>query len=193
MSPIVACSPRHFSRLQSLGAIACFDYHSATVSKDIRDFTKNRLSKALDCITDSASMSICYDVLGKHGGKYVGLDQFPIRSHNRRDVRPEWIVAWTVSGEAIRWQRPYSRAPRPKHKIFGQKWNVVAQKMLDSGMIQPHPINVREGGLVAIPDGVNLLRNKGLRRAVAQIAEGANARGVRLLHGGGPVAGHGGA
>lgn len=161
MLPIVACSPRHFPRLKSLGAVACFDYHTSTLADDVRSFTNQRLADALDCITDSASMNICYSALGDQGGRYVGLDQFPIRSHTRRDVRPEWIVAWTVSGEAIKWQRPYRRAPRPRHKVFGQKWNPVAQKLLDSGLLETHPIDVRSGGLAAIPQGVDALR-KGL-------------------------------
>lgn len=103
-------------------------------------------------------MNICYGALGAEGGRYVGLDQFQIRNHNRRDVRPEWILAWTVSGEAIRWQRPYARSPRPKHKVFGLKWNPVAQKLLDSGLIETHPMDVRKGGLAAIPEGVDALR-----------------------------------
>lgn len=156
--PVVACSPRHFARLKSLGAAACFDYHLATVADDVREFTENRLGTALDCITDSVSMSICYQALGKQGGRYVGLDQFPIRSHNRRDVRPEWIVAWTVSGEAIQWKRPYARAARPKHRIFAEAWNPVAQQLLDQGLLQSHPYDVRSGGLAAIPQGVDELR-----------------------------------
>jgi aspyridone synthetase trans-acting enoyl reductase len=158
MLPIVACSPRHFVRLKSLGAVACFDYHIGTLAEDVRNLTKNGLSAALDCITDSASMNICYSALGDQGGRYVGLDQFPIRSHTRRDVRPEWIVAWTVSGEAIRWKRPYARSPRPKHRVFGEKWNPVAQKLLDSGMIETHPIDLRSGGLAAVPEGIDMLR-----------------------------------
>lgn len=161
MLPIVACSPRHFPRLSQLGAIVCFDYHTSTLAEEVRNFTKNLLTDALDCITDSASMNVCYSALGSQGGRYVGLDQFPIRSHTRRDVRPEWIVAWTLSGEAIRWQRPYRRAPRPRHKIFGQEWNVVAQRLLDAGVIVNHPIDFRSGGLAAIPEGIDALR-KGL-------------------------------
>lgn len=92
MLPVVACSPRHFPRLKSLGAVACFDYHAASVAEDVRKYTNQSLTDALDCITDSASMTICYNALGDQGGRYVGLDQFPIRNHTRRDVRPEWIV-----------------------------------------------------------------------------------------------------
>ncbi|KXT09855.1 hypothetical protein AC579_2086 [Pseudocercospora musae] len=158
MQVVCACSPRHFERLRLLGASACFDYHSATVGEDIRKFTNGRLTKALDCITDSASMSICYDALGDHGGRYVGLDQFPIRSHTRRDVRPEWILAWTVFGEAIRWKRPYAKAPRPKHKLFAEQWQPVVQKLLDSGLLATHPMDLRSGGLGAIPEGIDMLR-----------------------------------
>ncbi|CZT19024.1 related to C.carbonum toxD protein [Ramularia collo-cygni] len=161
MLPIVACSPRHFERMKALGAVACYDYHNATVAEDVRNYTKQGLASALDCITDSASMNVCYNALGAKGGRYVGLDQFPIRNHSRRDVRPEWIVAWTVSGEAIRWQRPYRRAPRPKHKMFGLRWNPVAQQLVNAGLIQIHPMDVRSGGLAAIPEGVDALR-KGL-------------------------------
>lgn len=74
MQPVVACSPCHFARMKSLGAVACFDYHTTTVADDIREFTKGGLAEALDCITDSASMGICYNALGDQGGRYVGLD-----------------------------------------------------------------------------------------------------------------------
>lgn len=158
MHPVVACSPRHFARVKSLGAEVCFDYHMANIADAVRDFTQNGLRYALDCITDSASMTICYQAMSERGGRYEGLDQFPIRSHTRRDVRPGWIVAWTVSGEAIRWKRPYARSPKPKHKVFGKKWNGVAQQLLAAGRIVPHPIDVRSGGLAAIPEGVYLLR-----------------------------------
>lgn len=158
MLPVVACSPRHFARLKSLGAVACFDYHNASVADEIREFTQHSLASTLDCITDSSSMTVCYQALGSQGGRYVGLDQFPIRSHTRRDVRPDWIVAWTVSGEVIRWKRPYARAARPKHKAFGQMWNPVAQALLDGGLLQTHPMEVRSGGLAAIPRGVDDLR-----------------------------------
>ncbi|KAH9810133.1 GroES-like protein [Teratosphaeria destructans] len=158
MKPIVACSSRHFQRLSSLGAVACFDYHLPNIADEIRAFTNDSITATLDCITDSASMSLCYATLGNQGGRYVGLDQFPIRCHTRRDVRPDWIIAWTVSGKAVPLRRPYKRAPRPRHRMFGEKWKLVAQRLLDDNVIQTHPADIRSGGLAAIPEGVELLR-----------------------------------
>lgn len=66
---IATCSPRNFDLVKSYGADVCFDYNSPTCGPDIRAFTHDALDYALDCITVDSSLKICYQALGRLGGK----------------------------------------------------------------------------------------------------------------------------
>nr|WNS47917.1 CapB [Capnodium sp. TTI-000886] len=173
MMPITTCSPHNFSRVKDLGAVEAWDYHSPSCAGDIRAFTKDKLEYALDCITDSGSMKICYSAIGSAGGKYVGLDQFPVRGHTRRNVRPEWIIAWTVRGKPINWKKPYRRDAKPKDKKFGERWLPISQQLLDSGDIKTHPLESSDDGLAGIIEGADRLRKgvTGGRKLVYRIGQ----------------------
>jgi aspyridone synthetase trans-acting enoyl reductase len=156
--PITTCSPRNFPRVKALGAAGAWDYRSPSCAEEMRDFTQDQLAYALDCITDSGSMKICYAAIGSAGGKYVGLDQFPIRGHTRRNVRPEWIIAWTVLGKPINMAKPYRRDAKPRDRAFHEGWRLMTQKLLDRGDILTHPMEVSNEGLEGIAVGADLLR-----------------------------------
>ncbi|KAK0120181.1 hypothetical protein ONS95_011587 [Cadophora gregata] len=156
--PITVCSSSSASNALSLGAKATFDYHSPTCGADIREYTSGDLALVLDCITDTASMSICYEALGPKGGRYVALDAFPLRGHTRRSVIPAWVCTPTQFGHAITWAAPYNLEPRPQDHECAKKWYVVAQKFLDSGLISPHPLETRRGGLAAVGGGMDAVR-----------------------------------
>ncbi|GME34427.1 uncharacterized protein LTHEOB_10366 [Neofusicoccum parvum] len=158
MIPITTCSPHNFKFVKSLGAAEAFDYHSPTCGADIREFTKNTLEYAFDCITDTGSMNICYAAISKSGGKYVALDPFPIRSHTRRSITPKWIVAFTIFNKPVNWQRPFQREARPKDREFGEGWFKVAQKLLDDKLVKPHPHEERAGGFAGVLDGLDRVR-----------------------------------
>ena len=77
---ITTCSPRNFDLVRSYGADECFDYNSPTCGADIRAFTDNALDYALDCITEESTMKICYQALGRCGGKCKFLHLSPLLS-----------------------------------------------------------------------------------------------------------------
>ncbi|KAK1491541.1 hypothetical protein CTAM01_10267 [Colletotrichum tamarilloi] len=158
MIPITTCSPHNFERVKLLGAAQVWDYHSPSCASDIRAFTNDRLMYVLDCITDSGSMKICYGAIGSEGGRYVGLDQFPIRGHTRRNVRPDWIISWTVLGKPINWKKPYRRDAKPKDKAFGELWGPITQRVLDAGDITTHPIEVSDEGLAGVAKGAERVK-----------------------------------
>jgi len=101
------------------------------------------------------------------------LDQFPIRGHTRRDIRPEWILVWTVLGKPVTWKKPYARDAKPKHKAFAQMWSPIAQQLLDKGLIETHPTDVRSGGLEAVWEGADMVRKgqAGGKKLIYPIAE----------------------
>ncbi|KAF5663827.1 alcohol dehydrogenase like domain-containing protein [Fusarium heterosporum] len=155
---ITTCSTNASINATRLGAKAWFDYKSPTCGPDIREYTQDSLTYALDCITDTSSMAICYEALGSSGGKYVALDAFPVRGHTRRSVIPEWVCTPTQFGHAIRWTAPYDLEPRPHDLECAEKWYVVAQRLIDSGHIEPPEMEERKGGLAAVSEGVEEVR-----------------------------------
>lgn len=161
MRVITTCSPRNFERVKALGVVEAFDYHSPSCGKDIREYTCDSLKYAMDCITETESMKICYTAIGTKGGQYVALDPFPVRVHTRRSIKPNWIIAFTIFDKPINWQRPFQRDPRPKDREFGEAWFLLAQKLLDEGALEPHLHNCRAGGLGGISGGIDEVR-KGL-------------------------------
>lgn len=74
---ITTCSPRNFELVKGFGADVCFDYNEANCGPEIRKFTGNALDYALDCITEESTMKICYEALGRCGGKCMLLLPFP--------------------------------------------------------------------------------------------------------------------
>ncbi|KAL4809101.1 GroES-like protein [Aspergillus unguis] len=159
--PITTCSTRSFARVHSLGAEAAFDYHSPTCGADIREYTKDRLGYAMDCIADTASMKICYEAIGTAGGRYLALDPFPLHTHTRRSVQPDWLFLFTQFGKPVGWDRPYNFDARPRDRAIAERWYRVAEKLLFEGQIIPPPYEEKEGGLQAVDKGLEAVR-KGL-------------------------------
>lgn len=160
---LTTCSPSSATRAKQLGAVATFDYRSPTCGTDIREHSADSLALALDCITDTTSMNIYYQALGSAGGRYVALDAFPLRGHTRRSVKPDWVCTPTQFGKAIAWAPPYNLEPRPLDHECAKAWYVIAQRLLDEGCIEAHPMEEREGGLPAVPAGMEAVRREEIK------------------------------
>lgn len=156
--PITTCSSTSAAHATELGATATFDYRSPTCGAELREHTGDTLTLALDCITDTASMNICYEALGSAGGRYVALDSFPLRAHTRRSVVPDWVCTYSQFGHPIAWAAPYNLEARPEDLVTAEAWYVIAQKLIDQGLITAHPKEERLGGLAAIGEGMEAVR-----------------------------------
>lgn len=157
-APITTCSGRSAARAAQLGAVETFDYRSPTCGSEIRERTANTLALALDCITDVASMAICYEALSTAGGRYVALDAFPLRGHTRRSVVPDWVCTYTQFGHPVAWAAPYNIDSRPEDRACAEAWYAVAQRLLDAGCIEAHPMEERTGGLSGVGKGMDEVR-----------------------------------
>lgn len=141
--------------VKSLGAAAAFDYRSPTCGDQIRRFTNDQLGYALDCITNVSSMRICYEAISRRGGQYLSLDPFPIRSHTRRSIKPNWILSLTMYNQPIKWKRPFKRDARPQDGAFARGWFELVQELLDANAIRPHPHEARCGSLERVSEGLD--------------------------------------
>lgn len=72
--------------MKQLGCTAVFDYRTPTCASDILAATSGKLRLAMDCITTTESMKLCYGAIGGSGGRYISLDPFPLRAHTRRST-----------------------------------------------------------------------------------------------------------
>ncbi|KAF9887503.1 hypothetical protein FE257_010081 [Aspergillus nanangensis] len=157
-TPITTSSAQHFERLKELGSEAAFDYRSPTCGQDIREYTQGQLAFALDCITTTASMTICYEAIGPQGGQYIALDPFPLHTHTRRSIRPEWILMPTIFGSPIPWEAPYNFLARPTDVEFAKRWIKHAEKLLLQGLVKSHPYQEESGGLQGVITGIDAVR-----------------------------------
>lgn len=113
----------------------------------IRAFTKGKLDKVLDCITSSDSMKICYAAMGARGGRYVALEQPATRIQAaRKDVHTGWVMALTIFGKAVDLKGPFGRDAVPGDYEWAVQWYSVAEKLVEKGLLRPHPASVEKGG-----------------------------------------------
>ncbi|KAA8645742.1 hypothetical protein EYZ11_001275 [Aspergillus tanneri] len=158
-TPIATCSPKNNSLVQSYGAIKTFDYHSASCGVAIRAYTKGKLALVLDCITSTDSMKICYAALGARGGRYMALEPPALRVHSaRRDVQTDWVMALTVFGKPVDLKGPFGRDAVPGDYTWASRWYVLAERLVERGLLKPHPACIQEGGWDGILKGIEELR-----------------------------------
>ncbi|KAK9782757.1 putative GroES-like protein [Seiridium cardinale] len=152
------CSPKSAHVAERAGAAAIFDYNSPICADEIKERMPLKISLAVDCITSTASMRTCYEVIDPQGGRYISLDPFSLRGHTRRNVKPSWVLALTIFGEAISWSRPYARPARPRDREFAKRWMKVAEGLLQSKAIFTHPVEMVDGGMENIAEALDRIR-----------------------------------
>lgn len=114
---------------------------------------------AVDCINTPESTKICFDAIGRAGGKYVALDPFSEEiAATRRVVKANWVLGPTIFGDGCTWPAPYMRAPDPELKKFGAELFAVSQKLVNDGKLLHHPLKILNGGFESILEGLEMVR-----------------------------------
>ncbi|KIM92888.1 hypothetical protein OIDMADRAFT_36230 [Oidiodendron maius Zn] len=158
---IATCSPRSYELAQSFGADAVFDYADPMCAANIRTYAKNSLRLVIDCIATTETTRLCFEAMGRAGGRYVSLDPYSAEiAASRTIVRPSWVVGMEPLGDEIAWPAPYGRDANPVALDFCQMWNPTMQGLLDRGLIRLHPQRVRDTGLAGALEGLEEIRQK---------------------------------
>lgn len=164
MIPLATCSPANAAFVKSLGAAETFDYHSPSCGSDILQYTNNTLAHVFDCVTDAATMKMCYEAIGAEGGKYVAIDPFATHvQYTRRDVHADWLMIYSLFGKPVKLAGVYGRPAMPEDREFAGKLFRMAEELITKGLLKGHPVEIRGGGLGAVVDGIDDLRTGRVR------------------------------
>ncbi|CAH0050587.1 unnamed protein product [Clonostachys solani] len=161
IKPVVTCSVNANADMKQLGAVETFDYHSSTCGREIKNYTRNTLAHALDCVTSNETMAMCFEALGAKGGKYIGLEAPPTQiKYTRRDVTVDWVQALALFGKPVRLDGVYGRPALPSARRFAADLYRVGERWTREGLIRAPEFQLQEGGLDGITEGIDQLRKK---------------------------------
>lgn len=159
---VTTCSPQNFALVEEYGAEKAFDYHSPTCGEDIRAYTKNTLEYVLDIITEARTIRQCYAAIGRGGGRYTGFELLPepLIASMRKTVKADWVMGLEVTGEELKLPGGYYRKENPALHVWIHEWIRRFAALFAAGQIKPHPMQVNEGGLAKVIEGIGALRRK---------------------------------
>ncbi|ROT36434.1 alcohol dehydrogenase GroES-like domain-containing protein [Sodiomyces alkalinus F11] len=159
IKPVVTCSVSASATMKDLGAVATFDYHSRTCGREIKNFTRNTLVHAFDCVTTADTMTMCFEALGAKGGRYIGLENPPTRvKYTRRDVTVDWVQALTLFGKPVKLDGVYGRPASPSDRQFAAQLYRAAERWTQEGLVRGPDFQLGEGGLEGLVEGIDDVR-----------------------------------
>lgn len=160
--PIATCSPANYALARRYGAEEVFDYKSPTCAADIRAYTGNELAFALDCVTQADTTQMCYQAIGRAGGRYVSLEPFrdTVAQTRPHTVEPSWVMALAIFGLEVALDGEYGRAPNAENRKVGVKAFAAAQALMNRNQLHAHPVKAMSGGWQGVVKGVDIIRNR---------------------------------
>ena len=150
---VTTASERNWPLLKSLGAEECFDYKDPDCAKKIRDYTKDSLTIALDCISEGDSPKICEQAISSKGGTITYLLKSAHDIQTRTDVEKKHTSGYQVFGESFHKLGAHVPA-NPEHFEHTTKFWALTEKLVREGKFRPHPVKVGKDGLVGVFDGL---------------------------------------
>ncbi|EFQ34570.1 alcohol dehydrogenase GroES-like domain-containing protein [Colletotrichum graminicola] len=164
IKPVVTCSVNVSAIMKDLGAAETFDYRSSTCGREIKNFTRNKLAHALDCVTSADTMASCFEAIGAKGGKYIGLEAPPtLVKYSRRDVTVDWVQALSLFGKPVKLDGVYGRPASQSDRQFAAQLYRAAERWTQEGLVRGPEFQLREGGLEGITEGIDQVRKGKVR------------------------------
>ncbi|KAI1416802.1 GroES-like protein [Hypoxylon sp. FL1857] len=159
LKPIATCSPENRELVESMGAVMTVDYHSQTCGVEIRNYTKNSLYYALDCVTSSETMRMCYEAMGTSGGRYTALDPpSTLVKYSRRDIYADWVLALTTFGQPVKLAGVYGRRAQCLDRELAERFSPIVERLIEQRLLQAPRMQLRDGGLEALQIGIEDVR-----------------------------------
>ncbi|CCL98245.1 uncharacterized protein FIBRA_00239 [Fibroporia radiculosa] len=153
-----AASPKNHEICESYGADVVFDYRDPdAVTRIIKDTTKNSLRYAFDTISQVDTQKLTVQTLGSSGGEVIViLGPSSDAQKLREDVKVQFTLIYTSLGREFKLGGHYP--PSPEDRSHMAQFLQKVPQLVSSGAIKPNKVKLWEGGLYAIPDGLQFMR-----------------------------------
>jgi len=154
---VTVASPKNHELCKSLGADAVFDYKDPEVVAKIKEKTGNSLHHAFDTISQVQTQSLTIRCIALGPGKIIVIQPVQEEAQKLRpDVKIQHTLIYTSLGRAFDLMGHYPATPEDHaHMVHFLK---KVPDLVSSGAIKPNPVKVWEGGLYAIKDGLQYMR-----------------------------------
>lgn len=178
-------SPRNFTLVKSLGADAVFDYRDEDVVAKIKQATSDSVTKAVDAISIKDSQRISAEVLAPAGGKvvlvlgpepsatdrkdvqFIRMSRLPGSCKTRRYIATEGADCSVTCLATLIYTslgRAFDFGPSTHFPVFPEDREQIAvflekvPQLVKDGAVKTPAIKLWEGGLAAIPAGLQYMR-----------------------------------
>lgn len=157
------CSAANSELVQSRGAERWFDYNQSDFIEQI-EATGLPITHIVDCSGTEESGTHCSKILASAGGHYHSI-KVPVPEAFKR-LRPEesavatTAMGYTMFGEKFDFPGVAEFPADPAMEAFAKQWVLIAERLVQSRRIQPHPVEIRDGGLVKLLDGLQGIRTQ---------------------------------
>ncbi|CAE6516367.1 unnamed protein product [Rhizoctonia solani] len=160
---ITTTSPKNYNLLKSLGADVIVNYRDTDIVQQIQKATKNSLKYAFDTISEADTQAICVKSLASTPkaaipGKVIVV-QFPNEDTKslRSDVVIQPTIIYMALGGSFEWPG-ISLPASPEDKAHMVSWIPKLEELVTKGQIKPNPVKVWPGGLEAVNEGFQYMR-----------------------------------
>lgn len=170
---VTVASPRNWDMCKALGADVVLDYRDPEFIEKVKATTGDTLHRVFDTISEEKTARASIAALAPGPGRVAIVLPIPEEvMHMREDVRLIDTLIYTSLGRPIAWfgeTIPVRPADRTHMAAFLRK----LPGLLRTGAIQPNPIKLWPGGLAAVPDGLQYMREgkTSAEKIVYRIAE----------------------
>ncbi|EED81534.1 predicted protein [Postia placenta Mad-698-R] len=150
-------SPHNHALVRALGADVVVDHSAgAEAIAALKAATGDTVTAALDAISRRDSQEFAARVLGPRGGKVILLLQPNPEARVREDVVFQHTLIYTALGRefALATLFPVSAADYAHMTAFLR----TVPALVQTGALRPNPVRLWPGGLAAVPDGLQFMR-----------------------------------
>ncbi|KAH9941955.1 GroES-like protein [Amylocystis lapponica] len=151
---VSTASPRNFELVKSFGADAVFDYKDPDVVEKIKSVTGDSIRSVFDTISDATTQGISARAVAPGGGRVAIVNP---GSNTRADVQVIPTLVYTSLGRTFS-IGPTTFAASPEEKAHMAAFLVKVPQLISEGKIVPNKVKVWDGGLSAVKDGLQYMR-----------------------------------
>ncbi|KAH9931719.1 GroES-like protein [Epithele typhae] len=154
---VATASPHNHELVRGFGADAVFDHRDPDVIALVKAAAGDAIALAYDTIGDARAQATCVAVVRPTGGKVLHILPVDCEAADRAEVEHDYLLLYTALGRDWTWgDKAWSAVPEDREEMA--RFLEVLPELVGEGGIRPLPVKMWEGGLDAIPDGLDYLK-----------------------------------